>query len=159
MKGVRILTALIVVASVYFSSSYWMPTRIAGIYQGEDRMQVSDIKFKSTVVLVDNPPFTKEGIKKLWVKNNKFVLEGRNVMLGKYDKIVFIKNYLIRPYNSQELRYWEGDNQFCLRGSLGDKCLSKDDVFFVIVSNETGGGYDDICDYNGINYSIIFVNR
>ncbi|MEN4930064.1 hypothetical protein ABEI22_13245 [Erwinia billingiae] len=159
MKKIIFSITLSLIAAVYFSSSYWMPARIAGIYQSEDRMQVSDIKFKSTVVLIDNPPFTKEGIKKLWVKSNKFVLEGRNVMLEKYDKIVFIKNNLIRPYNSQELRYWEGDNQFCLRGSLGDKCLSKDDVFFVIVSNETGGGYDDISDYNGINYSIIFVNR
>lgn len=60
-------------------------------------------------------------------------------MKGQYDEIFFIKNNLERPYNSQELKYWQGDNQFCLMGLLKNKCLSKDDVFLVIVSNERGG--------------------
>lgn len=145
--------------AVYGFSSYWMPARIAGIYQGEDYMTVSNIHYNSTVVLVDNPPFTKKGMHELWRDSNKVILDGRNVMQGKYDEIVFLKNRLKRPYNSQELKYWEGDNQFCLMGALNSKCISKDDVFFVIVSNEKKTNREKVKSYNGDEYSIIVVDR
>lgn len=121
-------------------------------------MTVSEIHFNSTVVLVDNPPFTREGMRELWERSNKSILERGGTMKDKYDKIIFIKNNLERPYNSQELKYWQGDNQYCLMGLFKNKCLSKDDVFFVIISNERGGD-GKVEGYNGVSYSIMYINR
>lgn len=111
---------------------YVLPARVSKIYQGVYYDSFRDKKCMIAVITVDNQPFTKKGVLKLWRKERKSLKEKGVLLENKCDEIFFAKNKFVRPYSSQELKYWMGDNQICMRGVVNGRCINNFDVFMSI---------------------------
>lgn len=138
MKKV-ILISFVLLSYVYSLREHYLPANISSVYQGEDDITAGDITFKSTVVIVDHLPYTKKGVREFWGNNKHYLLNKYNPFERNFDSIVFIRNVPEKPYNKNELRYWNGYHQYCFNGKLGGKCISKDEVKFIVIGNYMGG--------------------
>jgi hypothetical protein len=137
MKKVVIISFVLLI-SVYSFRDYYLPANISSVYQGEDYIAAGDITFKSTVVIVDHLPYTKKGMREFWGNNKRYLLNKYNPFERNFDSIVFIRNVPEEPYNKNELRYWNGDHQYCFNGNLGGKCISKNEVKFIVIGDYMG---------------------
>lgn len=107
------------------------PGKISGIYQNTFFEERWGRECQSTVVLVDNSPVTKNNLFKLWERERGRILNQWNPLNNKCDYILFINNKPEPPHDSEEIKYWIGDYQLCLKGETGN-CISKDERLFYI---------------------------
>lgn len=124
---------LVIIIGVIISVIYLFlkPAKISGIYQDITYDKRWDSECKSTIVLVDNAPLTKSNLAKLWSREKTFILDKWKPFVNKCDYILFIKNKTEPPLDSEEVKYWVGDYQLCLKGKI-DNCISKDERLFYI---------------------------
>lgn len=109
-----------VLAVLYFTSDYWLPSKVKTVYKSEFESGQG-----SFVVTIDNPPLTKKGMLSFWNENKKSIL-GRINGLDEGKKIIFVKN----EFESQSR---EEAVQFCLLKQKKDKkpCVSYSDRLFM----------------------------
>lgn len=124
--SILIFSALII--AIYFFSK---PEKISGIYQNVSYEERWSSVCKSTIVLVDNPPVMKSNLVKLWKRERERIFNQWNPLNNKCDYILFVNNKSEPPHDSEEIKYWIGDCQLCLKGEI-DNCISKDERLFYI---------------------------
>ncbi|MCT9846342.1 hypothetical protein N7563_19970 [Leclercia adecarboxylata ATCC 23216 = NBRC 102595] len=105
--------------------------KVSGIYQNISYEERWGSECKSTIVLVDNHPIMKENLVKLWERERERVLSQWEPLDNKCDYILFVNNKTEPPHDSEEIKYWIGDYQLCLKGKI-DYCISKDERLFYI---------------------------
>ncbi|MEN4889926.1 DUF943 family protein [Erwinia billingiae] len=158
MKKV-IISFSVLLVFVYSLRDYYLPANISSVHQGEDYITAGDITFKSTVVIVDHLPHTKKRMREFWGNNKRYLLNKYKPFESEMDRMVFIRNVPEEPYNINELRYWKGDHQYCFNGKLGGKCISKDEVKFIVIGNYMGGESEIIDAENSHPLYMWFLNR
>ena len=129
MKKPRMTIKLCVIATLcYAFHPYILPAKLTAVYQGINYDASSQENYRSTVILVDNPPITKKSMLSLW---NRYIatLKNKNELLqDEKDEVLFVKNKFTSAYSSQELKYWQGDNQICLKGIFKGKCINNNEI-------------------------------
>ncbi|EGA6597925.1 hypothetical protein H5548_000038 [Salmonella enterica] len=118
----------ILIITIYF---FLKTEKISGIYQNVLYEERWGSECKSTIVLVDNPPVMKSNLVKLWAREKERILSQWMPLNKKCDYILFVNNKPEPPHDSEEIKYWMGDYQLCLKGEI-DNCISKDERLFYI---------------------------
>ncbi|WP_042818051.1 hypothetical protein [Yersinia wautersii] len=116
---------------------YILSPTVDAIYQSEDYDVNLRETCKYTVILISKPPFTKSGMRKLWLNNKEVITNKWHPLIKECDRIYFVKNSLERVHDSTELKYWVGDYQICLRGKFIDKCISNENIFLDVSFQDT----------------------
>jgi len=98
-------------------------------------------------------------MREFWGNNKRYLLNKYNPFERNFDSIVFIRNVPEEPYNKNELRYWNGDHQYCFNGNLGGKCISKDEVKFIVIGDYMGGESEYIGTENNHPLYMWFLSR
>ncbi|MFJ5982990.1 DUF943 family protein [Enterobacter cancerogenus] len=148
MKSIKLKVSFAFIASVptisviYFCFFYY--AKIDAIYQGGDYVKLIDENCKSTVILVSNVPITARGRLSLWKKEKDNVM--MNMPLQKQcDAVYFVKNNPEPPLFSEDVKYWQADDQLCFRGKMNGACISNKNIFMSVslFSLATDGVYRD----------------
>lgn len=133
----RYTYALLLIALIaYLLKSYWLPTKIVGVYVSQDEETRG-----FAVVVLKNPPFTEKGAIKFLKNNQEQLATQYNIPLfnefTKTDKetlyrVIFVKDKFERAKYEISLNYFRGDQELCFNGQLNNLCISVDNYLFVI---------------------------
>ncbi|WP_075209400.1 DUF943 family protein [Klebsiella michiganensis] len=138
-------TIAVIFASIITLIYFCFPSaRIDAIYQGSDYVKPIDEYCKSTVILVSNAPITDRGRLSLWEQEKDNVMTTMPLQ-KKCDSIYFVKNKPEPPLFSEDVKYWQADEQFCFKGEVNGACISNKNIFMSIslFSLTTDGIYRD----------------
>ncbi|MGA7509751.1 MAG: DUF943 family protein [Erwinia billingiae] len=146
MSYILVVVFLFMLGCIF--APYILPAKVSAVYQSNYYDDFNDKECWSTIVLVDNPPFTKNGMLEFWRKEAP-LLENKYKLLEKNcDKIYFGKNNFVKAISSQELKYWLGDNQICMKGEINGKCINNDDLFMSVSFDEASNDNQSVRIYN-----------
>ncbi|ACQ91705.1 hypothetical protein Tola_0075 [Tolumonas auensis DSM 9187] len=105
---------------LYFTSDYWLPSKIDTIYKSEFESDQG-----SFVITIANPPLTKKDMLSFWSENKKYILDEVNG-LDEGESILFVKNEFENKSKEEAV-------QFCLLEQKNDEepCVSYSDRLFI----------------------------
>lgn len=148
MKLINAKVLFILIASVSAISVIYFcfihHEKIDAIYHGDDYVKLINEKCKSTVILVSNTPFTARGRLSLWKKEKNNIMMS-NPLQKQCDAVYFVKNNPEPPLFSEDVKYWQSDDQLCFRGEMNGECISNKNIFMSVslFSLATDGVYRD----------------
>ena len=125
---------------VFFTSSYWLPTKIINIYlsKGNER---------KAIVLLDNPPLKEETVISFWNNNQIEIINTLGGMETR-DYVLFLRNKINKKLNAE-------NEQICIP-NLDDSCVSLGDRLF-FVERKPNGFWIGIYESYGLNACAVFV--
>ncbi|WP_370973725.1 DUF943 family protein [Enterobacter wuhouensis] len=130
-----------IITLIYFCFS---SAKIDAIYKGGDYVKLNDGNCKSIVILVSNAPITDRGRLRLWEQEKDSIMTTMPLQ-KKCDAIYFVKNKPEPPLFSEDVKYWQADDQFCFKGKMNGECISNENIFMSVslFSLTTDGIYRD----------------
>ena len=86
MKKLHVGWLFFIFVILYFTSDYWLPSKIDTIYKSEFESDQG-----SFVITIANPPLTKKDMLSFWSENKKYILDEIHG-LDEGESILFVKN-------------------------------------------------------------------
>lgn len=132
MKYIKIIFVIISLCALYMLYAFYLRQgHIKEIYQHSEHSEIWKRDCKSTVVLVDNAPFSHYAQKKFWEKNNSEIMKKWTPLTDRCDEILFVNNRIGHIKRSGDIKYWIADDAICLNGMLGGCIAWNERLFYV----------------------------